>query len=62
GVGRHAELAGEGVHTLKMVEKYRSFDKEAYPLFELCSSIIQQTEQCREYFNLYLQSQKSSIE
>lgn len=60
GEGREIDLTGEGVHTIKMVETYRPFDHKAYPLFALCSSIIQHTAQCREYFSAYLNSQNET--
>lgn len=38
--GQFSDVAGEGVHTLQMVEKYQLFDYQAYPLFTLISEIV----------------------
>ncbi|MFZ2301655.1 MAG: hypothetical protein WAW10_07280 [Gallionella sp.] len=45
-LGRHlvqgdwSDISGEGVHTLRMVEKYHLFDWRAYPLFSLVCDIV----------------------
>jgi len=38
--GQFSDISGEGIHTLKMVEKYQLFDSQAYPLFMLISDIV----------------------
>jgi len=38
--GEWADISGEGVHTLHMVEKYRLFDWRSYPLFALSHDIV----------------------
>jgi glycerol-3-phosphate dehydrogenase (NAD(P)+) len=38
--GQFSEISGEGVHTLKMVEKYQLFDTQRYPLFTLVKDIV----------------------
>lgn len=61
GEGKDVRLGGEGVHSIKMVEKSRPFDYNSYPLFSLCVSVMQNTGQCREYFTVYLDGLKSRI-
>ena len=45
-LGRHlasgdwSDISGEGVHTLRMVEKFHLFDWRAYPLFALVHDIV----------------------
>ncbi len=38
--GQWTDISGEGVHTLRMVEKYRLFDSHAYPLYALVRDIV----------------------
>lgn len=38
--GQYTDISGEGVHTLKMVEKYHLFDTQPYPLFTLVKHIV----------------------
>jgi glycerol-3-phosphate dehydrogenase (NAD(P)+) len=38
--GEWSDISGEGVHTLRMVEKYHVFEWRAYPLFSLSHDIV----------------------
>lgn len=38
--GEWSDISGEGVHTLRMVEKYHLFDWRGYPLFALARDIL----------------------
>jgi glycerol-3-phosphate dehydrogenase (NAD(P)+) len=38
--GEWDDISGEGVHTLKMVEKYQIFDWRTYPLFSLSHDVV----------------------
>ena len=53
--GETSNISGEGVHTLKMVEKYLPFDWHAYPLFTLSHDIVNQPERLRERVDEYLE-------
>jgi len=53
--GEWSDLSGEGVHTLRMVEKYRPFDWRGYPLFALAHDIVTAPETLRERVEDYLQ-------
>jgi len=33
-------ITGEGIHTLKMIEKYQLFNRQEYPLFQLVNDIV----------------------
>ncbi|MDH5359428.1 MAG: hypothetical protein OEX03_02640 [Gammaproteobacteria bacterium] len=54
GEGKEVELSGEGIHTLRMVVQHQPFDYARYPLFSLCVVIVDDTENCGEYFSAYL--------
>jgi len=53
-LGEVFELTGEGVHTLKMIEKFQLFDSRSYPLFTLATRIIAQPEQLQIRLQEYL--------
>lgn len=53
--GETSSISGEGVHTLRMVEKYQPFDWRAYPLFTLSHDIVNQPERVRERVDEYLE-------
>ncbi|HEY0665579.1 MAG TPA: hypothetical protein VGD24_05905 [Gallionella sp.] len=53
--GDWSDISGEGVHTLRMVEKYRLFDWRAFPLFTLAHDIITAPERLNERVEEYLQ-------
>ena len=38
--GQYGDISGEGIHTLKMVEKFQLIDSQSYPLFNLISNIV----------------------
>lgn len=52
--GECADISGEGVHTLRMVEKYRLFDWRSYPLFTLAHDIIAAPEMLHDLVEDYL--------
>lgn len=53
--GDFSQIAGEGVHTLKMVEKYQLFDTQAYPLFTLVKNIVFTPDKLSLYMKAYLE-------
>jgi glycerol-3-phosphate dehydrogenase (NAD(P)+) len=53
--GVWSDISGEGVHTLRMVEKHRLFDWRAFPLFTLAHDIITAPETLNERMEEYLQ-------
>lgn len=50
------QINGEGVHTLQMVDKYRLFNFDDYPLFSLAMSILRQPHLTSVSMREYLQS------
>lgn len=52
--GEWSDISGEGVHTLRMVEKYRVFEWRAYPLFSLSHDIVSQPATLHERVEDYL--------
>jgi len=53
--GEWADISGEGVHTLQMVEKYRVFEWRSYPLFSLSHDIVSAPQTLHERLEQYLQ-------
>ena len=53
--GDGSHISGEGVHTLRMVEKYHLLDWRAYPLFALAHAIVTQPETLPARVEDYLQ-------
>ncbi len=52
--GDWSDISGEGVHTLRMVEKFHVFDWRSYPLFSLSHDIVTAPETLRERVEEYL--------
>jgi len=52
--GEWSDISGEGVHTLRMVEKYRLFEWRTYPLFTLAHDIVAQPATLNERVEGYL--------
>lgn len=52
--GEWSDISGEGVHTLRMVEKYHLFEWRAYPLFSLVRDIVTAPETLNERVQDYL--------
>jgi len=52
--GDWSDISGEGVHTLRMVEKYQLFDWRAYLLFSLVRDIVTAPETLNERVEDYL--------
>ncbi len=52
--GEWDDISGEGVHTLRMVEKFEVFDWRAYPLFALSHDIVTTPQHLRERLEEYL--------
>ena len=57
--GLYSDISGEGVHTLKMVEKYQLFESQRYSLFTLVSDIVNQPDTLKNRIELYLKQIKS---
>jgi glycerol-3-phosphate dehydrogenase (NAD(P)+) len=53
-LGEWSDISGEGVHTLRMVEKFRPFDWRGYPLFALAHDIVTAPQTLRERVEDYL--------
>lgn len=53
--GEWDDISGEGVHTLRMVEKFDVFDWRAFPLFALSHAIVTAPQDLRERLEEYLQ-------
>ena len=52
--GEWSDISGEGVHTLRMVEKHRVFEWRAYPLFSLSHDIVTAPQALHERVEEYL--------
>jgi glycerol-3-phosphate dehydrogenase (NAD(P)+) len=52
--GDYSDISGEGVHTLKMVDKYHLFDHQAYPLFTLVNDIVATPASLKNRVEVYL--------
>lgn len=52
--GEWQDIAGEGVHTLQMVEKYQPFDWRGYPLFALARDVVANPQQLQQRVEDYL--------
>jgi glycerol-3-phosphate dehydrogenase (NAD(P)+) len=52
--GEWDDISGEGVHTLKMVEKYAVFDWRTYPLFSLARDVVSEPQRLHERVEEYL--------
>jgi glycerol-3-phosphate dehydrogenase (NAD(P)+) len=56
--GDWAEISGEGVHTLRMVEKYQPFDWRGYPLFALARDLVASPQTLHERMEKYLKEMR----
>ena len=54
--GEWSNITGEGVHTLRMAEKYRLFEWRAYPLFTLIRDIVNAPETLQQRVDDYLKA------
>lgn len=52
--GQFADISGEGVHTLRMVDKFHLFDYSGYPLYTLVHDIVMSPENLEPCLNAYL--------
>ncbi len=59
--GEWSNISGEGVHTLRMVEKYHLFEWRAYPLFSLVHDIVTAPETLRERVEDYLKMLRETV-
>ncbi len=59
--GEYTTLQGEGVHTLQMIERYRLFSSEDYPLFSLVADIMHKPENAAALLNGYMQNLLSKV-
>jgi glycerol-3-phosphate dehydrogenase (NAD(P)+) len=57
--GQFSEISGEGIHTLRMVEKYHLFDIESYSLFMLVRDIVSNPDTLKKRLNTYLNQIKT---
>jgi len=56
--GDFSDIAGEGVHTLAMIDKYHLFDRSPYPLFTLIQEIISKPGGLNQLLEDYLRKSK----
>lgn len=54
--GHFDEISGEGVHTIKMIEKLHLFDHQNFPLFKLVRDIISQPDSLRTLVERHLKN------
>ena len=59
--GEWSHISGEGVHTLRMVEKFHLFEWRAYPLFSLAHDIVTAPETLHERVDDYLKLLRETI-
>ncbi len=59
--GEWSDISGEGVHTLRMVEKYHVFDWHTYPLFCLAHDIVTVPEKLNERVGEYLRQLRDTV-
>ena len=52
--GESQDITGEGIHTLRMVDKYRLFDTVRFTLYELIHSIVKDPTDVLQKFQSYL--------
>jgi len=57
--GDYSDISGEGVHTLQMVDKYRLFDRQGYPLFTLVHDIVASPATLKHRVEVYLRQIRS---
>lgn len=53
--GETEKIAGEGVHTLRMIEKHQLLDTTMFPLFQLIQQIVNQPEQVVQKIDEFIQ-------
>jgi len=53
--GESGKIAGEGVHTLRMIEKHQLLDTTMFPLFQLIQQIVNQPEQVVQKIDEFIQ-------
>ncbi len=58
--GEILNLAGEGVHTLAMVDKYKLFNSSAYPLYRLIHDFVHHPRDIEKRLRTYLESEFST--
>lgn len=56
--GQFSDITGEGVHTLRMVEKYQLFDTRTYPLFTLIKNIVATPAILQTHLDAYLEQMR----
>jgi glycerol-3-phosphate dehydrogenase (NAD(P)+) len=60
-LGDWSDISGEGVHTLRMVEKFHLFEWRAYPLFTLAHDIVTAPESLHDSVEVYLEQLRDKI-
>ena len=59
--GDWSDISGEGVHTLRMVEKYHLFEWRVYPLFSLAHDIVTAPQTLHERVEDYLKQLREMV-
>ena len=59
--GDWSDISGEGVHTLRMVEKFHLFEWRAFPLFTLARDIVSAPETLHDSIEEYLEQLRDKI-
>ncbi|MGA8864970.1 MAG: hypothetical protein WBM09_10910 [Gallionella sp.] len=59
--GDWSDISGEGVHTLRMVEKFHLFEWRAYPLFSLAHDIVTAPDMLHERVEEYLEQLRNMV-
>jgi len=54
--GESQKIAGEGIHTLEMLDKYHLINTANYPLFNLIHCIVKEPQQVQKQFDVYLRN------
>ena len=49
-------IEGEGIHTLKMTDKYRLFNRTDYPLFDLIHNVVTTPQGVKKQFDRYIKN------
>lgn len=55
--GENTGIGGEGIHTMKMLEKYQLLHKKDYPLYSLIHNIVHTPNDVKKQFETYLRTQ-----
>ncbi len=53
-IGDFSDISGEGIHTIRMIQKFQLFDCAAYPLYSLINDIVSKPEMLAKQIEAYL--------